>query len=636
MKARAAVRVLIVDDELAHAEAIRLAFERESPEVEIQIVSSLAASRAAVATWGPDLVLMDVRLPDGNAVEALEAGTITRSVPVLAMTSYGDEGIAVRAMKAGAFDYIVKSAESFRNMPRTVARALREWTTVTAKARAEEALRESERRFEILTQVSPVGVFRTDRHGATTFVNPKWCEIAGMRAEDALGHGWLAAVHPEDREWVRAGWQEQPPERRTLTAEYRFLRPDGSVAWVMGQVVPETDAEGLLTGFVGTLTDITARKLAEEARERAEAALLQAQKLESVGRLAGGVAHDFNNVLQAMMATVQSLLLRSPDAATARAAAEIEKHVRRGAALTRQLLLFSRREPPKIEPVDINELVREAAVLLRRLLPENIAFATEFVPGDALVDGDRGQLGQVLMNLAVNARDAMPGGGRLLVRVGLRGDAEAFIEVSDTGTGMPASVRERVFDPFFTTKGAGHGTGLGLAVVHGIVTQHGGHIEVESEPGRGSTFRVVLPRGTTGRAVEPEDETGQPPARGRGERVLVVEDEESAREGLAELLDLLGYQPTAVACAEEALALPQAPAFDVLVSDLMLPGMSGGRLASILLARWPALRVILMSGYLEDERVQHEVPPGVRFLQKPFDAEALAREIRRALETRTS
>jgi PAS domain S-box-containing protein len=575
---------------------------------------------------------MDLNLPDGNAVEALAGGEGNTIFPILVMTSYGNEATAVQAMKAGALDYIVKSAENFQHMPRTIARALREWEAIAARARAEDALRESERRFETLTRVSPVGVFRTDLDGATTFVNPKWCEIAGIAAEDALGDGWLAAVHPDDRARVKVGWLDCPPQGRALVSEYRFLRADDSEVWVMGQVAPEVDGEGHVTGYVGTLTDITARKHAEEAiergraelqavydyapvmmcvldserrvlyanrafvelvgytdaelredracgilgcihagddpmgcgfgphcaecalriamadtfatgrwhraveyrttlmregqsqevtllaatamipdagsprlllcledlterrhdqeaRERAETALLQAQRVESVGRLAGGVAHDFNNLLQAMMATVQSLRLRSPDVATARASAEIEKHVKRGAALTRQLLLFSRREQPKIEPVDVNELVRESAVLLRRLLPENIGFATEFAPGEPRVDGDRGQLDQVLMNLAVNARDAMPDGGRLLVRAGLRGEDEVFIEVSDSGVGMPASVREKIFDPFFSTKGVGHGTGLGLAVVHGIVTQHGGHIEVESEPGRGGQPR---------------------------------------------------------------------------------------------------------------------------------------------------
>lgn len=896
------IRVLIVEDEPAHAMAVRLSIEREMAGVSVEMVSTIAGLREVVRARLPHIVLMDLNLPDGRAIDVLTEQGAEEAFPILVMTSYGNEATAVEAMRAGALDYIVKSAESFRDIPRALGQALREWEAVQARRRAEKALQDSEerfrslfeaaplgyqsldsegcllevnpawlqilghtreeaigrwfgdflaatsrekfresfprfkaageihgitfemlrrdgstvlvefdgrigvddqgrfkqthcvlrnvtereqmlaalyesqRRFEILTQASPVGVFRTDPTGGTTFVNPKWCEIAGISADEAMGDGWLRAVHPDDRARIERGWQGGATGERAAVAEYRFLRPDGSLAWVLGQVVEEAETAGRITGYVGTVTDITARKIAEEAieqgraelqavydfapvvmcvvdearrvlfanrafeelsgrtgvapqeeracgilgciharddvrgcgygphcatcslrlaiadsfatgqghrgveyrttltssgtdrdvtllastarlpggpvrrlllclediterrlaqeaSERAARRLRETQRIEAIGRLAGGVAHDFNNLLQAMVATVQSLRLRSTDPQVVRTAQELEKHVKRGASLTKQLLLFSRRQEPRIEPLDLNELVREAATMLRRLIPENIRFATEFAPGELTVDGDRSQLDQVLMNLVVNARDAMVDGGQLVVRTGAPRQGQVSIEVVDTGTGIAAEIRERLFEPFFSTKAVGLGTGLGLAVVHGIVGQHGGNIEVESELGLGSTFRVVLPlRATRPAAVHPADEIGAL-VPGRGERVLVVEDEEGARSGLQEILELLGYKPTVVASAEEALLLPDEPPFDVVLSDLMLPGMSGGRLATSLLARCPALKVILMSGYLEDERVRHEVPSAARFLQKPFDLEALGREIRAALDS---
>lgn len=775
MDAGRALRILVVEDEPSHVEAIRRSLARDLPAAAVEATDSLAGCRAAIQRARPDVLLIDLNLPDGTADEILPGETGGSSVPVVVMTSHGSEARAVEVMRAGAADYVAKSAESLQDLGRRLLRVHREWEERKARREAEEALAASERRYVTLTRMSPVGIFHTDKEGATTFVNPRWCELAGLPAEAALGNGWLAAVHPEDRARIAAGWNTDPSQRQ-LMVEYRFLRPDGSIAWVMGQVAAETDEHGELVGYVGTITDITDRKAAEVAiersraelqtvydhipvmlcvvdadrrvwfgnrafselaervknpcggdlvgnalacihafddprgcgfglecarcklrlaisdtfatgvgvhnveicrtllrqgenheitllastalipspaeprlllclldvtelrqaerkRDQAEAALRQAQKLEAIGRLAGGVAHDFNNLLQAMMATVQTLRLRSPEPAAARAAEELDKLVKRGAGLTRQLLLFSRREQPRLSLIDLNELVRETTTLLRRLLPETVQFASEYATGELLVDGDPGQLQQVLVNLAVNARDAMPDGGRLVVRTTAHND-NAVVEVVDSGVGIPESDLERLFDPFFTTKEAGQGTGLGLAVVHGIVSLHGGHVEVESALGRGSTFRVVLPRRTAVPRAEPTEQAA--PTQGRGERVLVVEDEAGAREGLCEILTLLDYRPTAVGSAEEAICLPDEPPFEVLLTDLLLPGISGGKLASMLLARWPALRVVIMSGYLEDERVRHEVPPNARFLQKPFDLETLGRELRTVLDSHPS
>ena len=615
---------------------------------------------------------------------------------------------------------------------------------------AERARAESARRALSLTELSPVGIFRTDTRGATTYVNRKWCELSGLSADEALGNGWLGAVHPDDRELLRQGWEDASRRLGASRTEYRIVRPDGSIVWVMGQATPERNIGGLVIGYIGTIVDITERKQselrlravldatpfpialvdpedneidfwsssaltlfghvastapewyekaypdphyrrevisrwkpavekarssglsvnageyrvtcrdgsvrvcelhatllakglvvtfnditqrkrAEEALTHSQAQLLQSQKLEAVGRLAGGVAHDFNNILQALLSLATVLRLKVATPELAKVAGEIEAHITRGAGLTQQLLLFSRRQTAEKKKLDLGELTSAVGGLLRRLIPENIRLAID-TPAERLwVEGDAGQLQQVLVNLAVNARDAMPGGGTLTVRTSSKSD-EAVLEVADTGHGMDEATRAHLFEPFFSTKESEKGTGLGLSVVHGIVELHGGRVEVETAPGKGSCFRVILPA-----AAAPDDAAvgagGQADLPGgRGERVLLVEDEPGVREGLTELLQILGYEVIAVGSGEEAGAVANEPAPDLLLTDLMLPGIDGAELAEQLRGRWPGLSVVLMSGYTEDEAVRRGIDEGsVRFLQKPFDMAALARAVSAAL-----
>jgi two-component system cell cycle sensor histidine kinase/response regulator CckA len=316
---------------------------------------------------------------------------------------------------------------------------------------------------------------------------------------------------------------------------------------------------------------------------------------------------------------------------------ELETQIRRGAGLARQLLLFSRHEEARRVRLDLGAVVRDAADLLRRLVRENIDLVVETSQDALLVEADPGQVDQVLMNLVVNAADAMPAGGRLTIGTGLRDDL-VWLAVRDSGPGIPDEIREKIFEPYFTTKAVGHGTGLGLSVVDGIVSRHGGRIEVESRHGEGTTFRVLLPQSpasvdqlrslTPGRGSLPQ---------GNGERVLLVEDETAAREGLTEILVSLGYRVTAVSCATDAERLPADPRFDVLLTDVMLPDVDGAALAIGLLMRWPELRVVLMSGYSKDEALRHAAElGGVGFLQKPFGMATLAYAIRDALARGTA
>jgi signal transduction histidine kinase len=383
--------------------------------------------------------------------------------------------------------------------------------------------------------------------------------------------------------------------------------------------------------------EIAERKLAEEALRQSEAQLAHAQRMEAIGILAGGVAHDFNNLLQALLAQLQ-LLRRNLPAGEGHWVAltnEIEEQIQHGAALTRQLLLFSRRETAVMARVDINDLVKEGSRMIQRLIRATIQLSVDTTPGPLLVKGDRGQLLQVVINLAINASEAMPGGGQLTICSGRTDDRRPWLAVKDSGEGIPDEIRGRIFEPFFTTKTGSKGTGLGLSVVHGIVAKHGGSIDVRSAAGQGTIITVVFPPADASRSERGTELSaaleGVP--LGHHERILVVEDERGTREALGQLLEGLGYEVETAASGEEAGLLPVDPPFAVLVTDLMLPGVAGPDLARGLAERWPGLRVILMSGYTEDEAIRREVGDGgVRFLQKPFDIGTLARELRATLE----
>jgi two-component system cell cycle sensor histidine kinase/response regulator CckA len=491
---------------------------------------------------------------------------------------------------------------------------------------ADEALRESEERYRMLFQRSPVGVFQYDQNLRITDCNERFVSIIQGTRERIIGLDMTLLKDQRVLPAIRAAVQGEHGE---YEGPYEAMTGTGR-PFVSMWTAPLHRQDGTVVGGIAIVQDITEHKKAEEAHRHLEAQLLQSQKMQAIGSLAGGVAHDFNNLLQAMLGQVE--LVRSAPGDAGRAAhsvAELEQQIRRGAALARQLLLFSRREATKTESLDLNEAVETTRHLLARLVRDNITFTVELANEPLPVFADRGKLDQVLMNLVVNASDAMPEGGQLTLRTGAGTGEWVWLAVEDTGAGISAEIRDRIFEPFFTTKGD-QGSGLGLSVVHGIVTQHGGTIQVAERAGGGTVFRIELPKAKPGVApaiTEPRAAEGDLPV-GSGERILVVEDEDAARGALADLLTMLGYEVTAVPSSEDAGRLPVAPPFDLLLTDFFLPGASGADLARGLQARWRRLKVILMSGYAEDEAVRRGVVGGwVRFLQKPFDMKTLAHEV---------
>ena len=496
---------------------------------------------------------------------------------------------------------------------------------ITERKRAEEELRASEERFRLLFERSPLPMLVHDRESLVYLeVNDAAIAKYGYSRDEFLTLRVPDLLLPEDHPRLLESLARRRPALKAGST-WRNRLKDGSCITV--EITSHwLDVSGRRTSLV-VAQDLTERLRLEEQ-------LVQSQKIEAIGRLAGGVAHDFNNLLQAMLSLTQVVRSRSAKQEPAdEALRELEAHVTRGAALTRQLLLFSRREVSRRQRVDLNEAIGSASSLLRRLTKESVRFSWLLGDQPLWVDGDRGQLEQVLVNLVVNAGDAVAEGGEVTVRTGSSPAGEVWFEVQDDGAGIAEDVLPRVFEPFFTTKAKEKGTGLGLSVVHGIVSQHGGSIHASSRIGQGSTFRVVLP----GCPAPQSDETcaaRQSPeeSAGHNERILVVEDEEGARAALAEMLTTAGYSVEAVASGEAAMALPASAAFDLLLTDLVLPGMHGGEVATQLAQRWPDLRVIVMSGYTEDETVVRGVAEGsVRFLQKPFGMASLTGEIRAAL-----
>jgi PAS domain S-box-containing protein len=496
---------------------------------------------------------------------------------------------------------------------------------MTEHLRAEEVLRASEARFRRLFAAVPDAILVFDAATRRILdVNESAERLYGYTREQLLQltHTDLTAEPEASEQSIR---ETLAGERSVIQLRWH-KKKDGTVIPV------EISASHFVAAgrevMCGIIRDVSERMRTEEQ-------LHQSQKMEAVGRLAGGVAHDFNNLLQVMLAQLQLIRAHAGDAQRVAAiSADLEHHAVRGAALTRQLLLFSRRETAKPERFELNNEVRAAVQLLRPLVGGNISVSAELSGERLWAEMDRGQLAQVLMNLLINACEAMPQGGRVTIRSGTQAGGPAWFEVQDTGRGIPADILPRIFEPFFSTKESTRAAGLGLSVVHGIVTRHGGRVEVSSAVGVGSTFRVVLRRIAPGEQLPVGDQIGATDEvpEGHGERVLVVEDEQGTRESLREILGSLGYEVTAVESGESAEAMPDEPAVDLLLTDLMLPGVSGADLASRLVERWPGLKVILMSGYTPDDALRWSISIGAaRFLQKPFDMATLAREVCAAL-----
>jgi PAS domain S-box-containing protein len=508
-------------------------------------------------------------------------------------------------------------------------------------------------RYQLWLNRMPVACFTCDSDCRITAWNPAAERIFGFPANTALGqwpHELLFAAEHRD---AVAGHIQDIIAGRTLEHCHRPCRAaDGHDVICHWTLTPLPLADGRFNGFIAMAEDITAQAQAEEKRVELETQLRQSQKMDAIGQLAGGVAHDFNNILTAIHTSAALQLDPTCSALEMReAAGQIVTATNRAAELTRQLLVFSRRQAMHRVPQDLNETVRSTAQMLQRLLGANVTMQLNCAADAIRVSADAAMLGQVLLNLAVNARDAMPHGGQLTVRTTVQRIAprplvsgarlpvarHACLKVSDTGVGIAPEILPRIFEPFFTTKPTGKGTGLGLATVYGIIAQHGGWVDVRSTPGRGTTFHVYLPlHGAPSETAEMEDAVVELP---RGtETVLVVEDEEMVRKLLSRLLRRLGYQVMEV--HNGAAALPvlreRHQEIQLVLTDLVMPERIGGlALAAETHTFAPQLPFLFMSGYNRDhDPADTMLVEGVNYLRKPFKTEDLARMLRQALGTR--
>ncbi len=519
---------------------------------------------------------------------------------------------------------------------------------IAVRSQTEVRLRESEARYRALFENTVDAVLLTDPDGSILSANPAAYAMFGWTEEEMRALGHAALLDAGDPRLPKL--LEERARTGRATGELSFVRKDGSpfpgeVASLLFKDAAGAERTSLI------IRDITGRLREAQEKARLEDQLRQTQKVEAIGSLAGGIAHDFNNLTSIVLGYGEQLLGQlSPGDPARRSVEQIIAAGRRSAALTRQLLAFSRKQTLQPEVLDLNALLRNLDTMLGRIIGENIELDVRLAADPGRVVADPGQLEQVVTNLVVNARDAMPGGGRLTVETagvdldegfardhaGVVPGPYVLLAISDNGSGMDEATMARLFEPFFTTKPKGKGTGLGLATASGIVKQSGGHISVSSVPGAGTTFRIYLPRtAALPEATVAETAGGAP--RGRGERILLVDDEAPLREMCAAMLSGLGYRVSAAGSGQEALQLVMEQGLepDLVVTDVVMPGMSGAELAQRLREHRAELNVLYMSGYPDDAIAPHGVlDPGTQFIPKPFTERALAVKVQEALAVR--
>jgi two-component system, cell cycle sensor histidine kinase and response regulator CckA len=631
-------RVLVVEDEAIVAMDIAATLERHGYAIAGVVPSGHAAVEMAAAQR-PDLVLMDIHLRGAmNGIEAARAIREQLALPVVFLTAHADAETTLRASHSAPYGYVLKPFDE-QELLRAVIMALQRHGT------EHDTLWDSEERFRMLVEaVEDYAIVLLDLDGRIVSWNRGAERLSGYREEEVVGQSFVLFYPQEERdpERLRHELADVVASGRREVEGWR-LRKNGQRYWGRSVRTPIIDRDGRARGVASVTHDVTERRALE-------AQLLEAQKLDSLGKLAGGVAHDFNNMLMVIL-TRAELLTRGPTLSDVqrRYLNDIITAARKSGSLTNQLLAAARQQVLQPEVVDLNEVVQSTMRLLASSLGEDVTLRLHLAERVWCIYADPAKLHQVLLNLSINAREAMPDGGTLAIETrNFRADAAhqrqhpalaqgdyVQLIVSDTGVGIPEEIRTQIYDPFFSTKA--RGSGLGLAVVRGIVEQTGGHIWLYSELGQGTTFRILFPRHD--RAPAPaeapqqhaEDET-MLPARGH-ETILVVEDEALVRTILVETLLEHGYRVLQAATSAEALAVSRATPgeIDLLLTDMLLPGRNGRLLSRALVAERPHLRVIYMSGYTDDI-METRLEEGVRFLEKPVPTTLLLQTVRAALD----
>ncbi len=623
------ISVLVIEDDLVFQRIIQDYLRHPSVGgIRVTLADRLKTGLVELGPESIDAVLLDLTLPDSEGLETLHRlQEYAPWVPVIVLTGLDDDAIAAEAVRRGAQDFIVKTDLN----PALLARSIR---YAIERSKAEVALRESERRFRAVVEDQTELVCRFLPDGRLTFVNDAFCRFFGRDSEHLLGRSFLP-VTGDDQPPTAAFFAAADPRHPTRSREQHLVPPLGEPSWIQWTDRALFDGDGRLAEFQSVGRDITEQK-------KLERQLFQAQKMETLGQLAGGLAHDFNNLLTVITGCCGLLLLEEERAGMVPnpRILEIEKAAHRAASLTQQLLAVSRRHVAHPVVLDLNQVIWQTEEMLHRLLGERVEVSVSPEPALGRIKADRSQIEQILVNLVVNARDAMPEGGKLSIATAAVAAGEphpgestqhrgpwAELAVTDTGVGMDADTQERIFEPFFSTKDVGRGTGLGLSIVYSLVKQSDGLILVESELGRGTRIRIHFPitEDPQPPIEEPFADRAAPPHQGSG-TILLVEDEEIVRSMVQSLLEPQGYTVLPAASAEEAMELLDAAGDepDAMLTDIVLPGRSGLQLADEVKERFPGIRILFMSGYA-DTAAHHEgwVASARNFLQKPFSPNEL-------------
>jgi len=633
------LRLLLVEDSEADAELLAQQLRRAGFTLAFERVETAHALAAALARAPWDLIISDNSMPGFSGTEAL---SLLRSrgldIPFIFVSGTMEEDLAARALDAGAGDALEKG--NLQRLIPVIRRELREFGERKGRRESEAALRVSEATYSALVEQAPVGIYRSTPAGRFVSANAALARMLGYDSPAELLTLDLARdVYADPDERRRLIEQDTYTDQVYDELEATWKRKDGTRIRVQLSARAIRDKAGHVEFYEAFVRDITTQR-------QLEAQLAQAQKMEAIGRLAGGVAHDFNNLLTVILSYSDLLLEEIPkDSPHGEDIGQIRKAAQGASELTRQLLAFSRQQVLEPKVVDLNAAVTGIERLLGRVLREDIRLRCTLAADTGTVRVDPGQLEQVIMNLAVNARDAMPRGGQLTVETA-NVDLDAtymeahplaapgryvMLAVTDTGTGMDAATQARIFEPFFTTKEVGKGTGLGLATVHGIVQQSGGFIWVYSEPNHGTCFKIYLPR--VDEAVSDVATAAARILRGT-ETVLVVEDVEAVRAVTRRMLERYGYQVLEAADGEAAIRLAAtAGHIHLLLTDVVMPNVSGRDLAALFAKTYPDTKVVFMSGYTDDAIVRHGIlEEGIAYLQKPFSPESLVSKVRAVLD----
>jgi two-component system, cell cycle sensor histidine kinase and response regulator CckA len=637
------LRILFVEDRPFDADLVGLELAKEEFDFILTRVDTPGQFRKSLQEASPDIVLSDYNLPGFDAFEALAIlKEVCPHVPFILVTGTQSEQVAVECMKRGAADYILKS--SLRRLPGAVRNVLDRARAERDKLKAIEALQASERQYRLIAENTRDLIAVLDTNGYFIYASPSHEHVFRRNAATLHGKSLFEFLHAEDRDGVFNTFQQALLDKHEVTLEFRVADAGGKWHTLEASVNWVRDAVGNPAKGIVVSREVThSRYLEQQVR--------QSQRMEAIGRLAGGIAHDFNNLLNVILGytdlMIEHLQSGPHDADSVRYLEAIAGAGTRAASVTRQLLAFSRRQVMELSVIDLNLAVRGLVQMLKNLIGENVTVDTRLAPGLGSVRADPAQLEQVLMNLILNAKDAMPQGGSLSIETSniqidsvfasvLQSPPGPYVllRVTDTGVGMDEETVSRVFEPFFTTKESGKGTGLGLATVYGIVKQSEGSILVRSEPGQGTTFEIFLPEAKRTEAAPPIVSSSDQQVRGN-ETVLVVEDEALVRELALEILNRNGYNVVCAPGVQEGLELCRSiETLHLVLTDVVLSKGNGWQMANAIAQIHEETKVIFMSGYSHDVlATQNGFPASAAVLQKPFAASELLQKIRTVLDS---